>query len=124
MTDTTFSFTFRPLGLFARIKGIFAKRTFKALPRFWRDTARRGEAVKLLDIDVVTWSRICKAFTSRRKSPVFPGPTVRMTPEDLEELFGLCGYELDYSLVRTPIAYLLTRKVYNADMVRRALERV
>ena len=126
MTDTTFSFTFRPLGLFARIKGIFAKRTFKkALPEVLaRYSTTSGEAVKLLDIDVVTWSRICKGIYEPTKNLLFSlALTVRMTPEDLEELFGLCGYELDYSLVKdTVIAYLLTRKVYNADLVRRALE--
>ena len=126
MTDTTFSFTFRPLGLFARIKGIFAKRTFKkALPEVLaRYSTTSGEAVKLLDIDVVTWSRICKGrLRADEKSSVFPGPhrahdargprgavrSVRVRAG----LFPRQGHRDRLSL---------TRKVYNADMVRRALE--
>ena len=45
-----------------------------------------------------------------------------MSIEDLTELFDVCGYSFDYAQVKdTVIAYLLTRKVFNPEMMRAAL---
>ena len=125
MTDASFSFTFCPLSLFTRIKNLFKKVTLKkVLPEvLGRYGMTESEAGGLLVIDVVTWSRICKGVYEPTKNLLFSlALAAHMSIEDLTELFDVCGYSFDYAQVKdTVIAYLLTRKVFNPEMMRAAL---
>jgi hypothetical protein len=61
MTDITFSFSFEPVGFFARLKNNFSKYGFTK--NFKRMLAKYGidenEAVKGLDVDEEIWKNIC-----------------------------------------------------------------
>ncbi len=125
LTDTTFSFTFTPVGLWTRVKERFEKRTFrKLLPVVLaRYNATAEEAGTRLQIDEFTWKRICKGAYHPTKNLIFSlALALSLSLDDTLDLLAVSGFELDYSLVKdTVISYLLAKKVYNAEMVKAAL---
>ena len=126
MTDITFSFSFRTLGLFARIREHYSKyAVYKALKLLLakydltEETAWEG-----LDISKEVWVGICKGKFLPSKNLVFSlALTGNFSYEDTMSLLALCGEEMDMSLVKDVImTYLLTRKVYNRGMIDEALK--
>ena len=121
MTDTTFSFSFRTMGIFARIKNRFSKyAVYKALKQlFNKYGVSEAEALEQLNILEEVWKGICKGKFLPTKNLVFSlALTANFSFEDTRSLLILCGYEMDYSIVKdVVISYLLTRKVYNRGMV-------
>lgn len=126
MTDSTFSYTFRPLGFFARIKENFSKESFKkllpnVLAKYNTETEDAG---KLLEIDAFTWNCICKGRYLPTKNLVFSlSLAAHISLDDACELLSVCGFEFDYALVKdTVVSYLLAKSIFNAEMVKAALE--
>lgn len=126
MTDTTFSFTFHPVGFFSRIKNRFEKNSFeKLLPKVLaKYNTGEADAGRLLDIDADVWSRICKGVYAPTKNLVFSlALAAHVSFADACDLLAVCGFEFDYALVKdTVISYLLSKSIFNAEMVKAALE--
>lgn len=126
MIDSTFSFTFRPVGFFARIKENFEKNSFKKLLPgvLAKYNTGAAEAGKLLDVDAVTWSRVCKGAYWPTKNLLFSlAITSHISLEDTCDLLAVCGFEFDYALVKdTVISYLLSKSIFNGEMVKAALD--
>lgn len=126
MRDKTFSFSFRPLGFFARLKNKFSRNgTNKCL----KETLKRYnvglvEAGEQLQIEPKIWKEICKGNFSLTKNTVLSlALTSNLSMEDTENLLFVCGYEFDYTIVKdVVISYLLTQKVFNRAMIDAALE--
>lgn len=126
LTDRTFSFSFRPMGFFAKIGNRFSKYSFsknlKAVLDKYRLTAKTaGEG---LAVSEEIWGKICKGSFLPTKNLIFSlALTAQLSFEDTTYLFGLCGYEWDYAVVKdVVISYLLHSKIYNGGMVSAALE--
>lgn len=125
MTDSTFSFSFRPVSFFGRVKDSFKKDSFKKVLAavLARYNLNAESAAGLLETDGATWKKICNGQYYPTKNLLFSlALAAHFSTDDAEELFEACGFSFDYSQVKdTVVAYLLTRKVFNADMVAAAL---
>ena len=126
MWDSSFSFSFRPLGPVERLKEKYGKDSFfKKLPAlFQKYGATAGGARARLTVDEYTWNRICKGIYRPTKNLIFSlAIALRMSLEDACQLLECCQLALDYAGVKdTVIAYLLSRNIFNPEMVRAALE--
>lgn len=125
MTDFTFSFSFRPLGFFSRIKRSFDKNSFKKLLpiKLAKYNMTAEDAGKHLDIAEADWKRICKGSYLPSKNLIFSlAIVVRMSLDDACDMLSACGFEFDYALVKdTVVAYLLAKSIFNEEMVKAAL---
>ncbi len=126
MTDKTFSFSFRPLGFFAKIRELFAKVTFKktlkeVAGRYNLTVEQVGEG---LDVSPDVWKNIVKGKFYPSKNLVLSiALTARLTYQETKALLEVSDYEFDYEEVKdTVIAYLLFKGIYNPAMVQAALE--
>ena len=125
MLDTNFSFSFRPKGLFAKIKDVFFKYAFhknlkKVLEKYKLSEKEAGEG---LAVSEEIWTGICKGkFLPSLNLLYSLALTAHLSMDDTEYLFSLCEYQIDYANVRDVVlGYLLTRRVYNAEMLQAAL---
>lgn len=126
MFDKTVSFSFRPLHFFARCKNKFSKfgfpKYFRAvLNKYNADEKQVGEELALMP---EIWKGICKgSFLPTKNLILSMSMAMHFSLDDTKNLLAVCGYELDYSIVKdVVISYLLTHKVYNADMIDTALK--
>ncbi len=125
ITDKTFSFSFAPVGLFSRIKN-----TCSALG-FTKNFKRILEKYKLTEEDILAsidvsqeiWRGILKGkFLPSKNLLLSLGLTLHISLEDMEILMKLAYYFFDFAIEKDVVAYyLLSRKVYNREMVDRAL---
>lgn len=126
MTDTTFSFSFHPLGFFARIKERFSiYAVYKDLRVLFDKYGLTEEsAFEHLDISKEIWQGICKGKFLPSKNLVFSlALTAGFSYEDTLSLLELCDEEMDMAIVKdVVISYLLINKVLNRDMINAALE--
>ena len=125
MTDATFSFSFRPLGLFARIKNKYSKygfaKNFKVLlQKYGLSEADAGAG---LAISQEIWTKICKgSFLPSKNLILSLALTAQLSFEDTEYLLALFDEAFDYTIVKdVVISYLLQGKVYNRGMIDAAL---
>ena len=125
MFDKTVSFSFRPLHFFARCKNKFSKfgfpKYFRAvLNKYNADEKQVGEELAIMP---EIWKEICKGnFLPTKNLILSMSMAMHFSLDDTKNLLAVCGYELDYSIVKdVVISYLLTHKVYNADMIDTAL---
>lgn len=126
MTDITFSFSFRPLGLFSRIREHYSKyAVYKGLKTLFNkyDLTEEG-ALESLNISAEIWQGICKGkFLPSKNLVLSIALTGNFSYEDTVALLALCGEGMDMAIVKdVVISYLLTRKVYNRGMIDAALE--
>jgi hypothetical protein len=126
MTDTTFSFSFQPIGLFASLKSNYSKYGFsknfrKMLEKYGLD---EKEVLSHLNISEEIWTKVYKGRFLPTKNLIFSlALTAQLTLEDTEELLAYIFEQFDYTLVKdTVISYLLRNKVYNLDMINAALQ--
>ena len=126
MVDINFSFSFRVQKLFTRIGNIFSKYAFhknlkKVLEKYKLSEKEAGEN---LAISEEIWKNICKGKFLPSVNLLYSlALTGHLSMDDTAYLCSLCGYEVDYANVRVVvISYLLTRRVYNADMIESALK--
>ncbi|MBQ8322896.1 MAG: hypothetical protein IJX91_02900 [Clostridia bacterium] len=125
MSDKTFSFSFRTVGIFTRIKNVFSKYA----PHKWlKDIfAKCGttseEAGALLSIDKTIWKGICKGKYLPTKNLLFSlALTSQIGVDYTKDLFAVCGYEFDFTFEKdVVVSYLLEQKVYNRPMIDAAL---
>lgn len=126
MWDSSFSFSFRPLGLIDRCKERFAKDSFyKHFPAVLNKYGLTPESARgYVDVDEMTWKRICKGGCRPTKNLLFTlAISAGFSLDDLVDLLNRCDLFLDYTEVKdTVIAYLLSRNIHNPEMVRAALE--
>lgn len=126
MVDINFSFSFRVQKLFTRIGNIFSKYAFhknlkKVLEKYKLGEKEAGEN---LAISEEIWQNICKGKFLPSVNLLYSlALTGHLSMDDTAYLCSLCGYQVDYANVRdVVISYLLTRRVYNADMIESALK--
>jgi hypothetical protein len=125
LSDKTFSFSFRPLGIFSRIKNIFSKYA----PYKWLKVildkcgTNATEAGELLSVDKEIWSGICTGKYLPTKNLILSlALTSQIGIEYTKDLLALCDYELDFTYEKdVVVAYLLEQKVYNRTMIDAAL---
>lgn len=125
MIDTNFSFSFRPKKLFERIRDSFSKYAFhknlkKVLGKYKLGEKETGEN---LAVSEEIWANICKGkFLPSMNLLYSLALTAHLSMDDTAYLFSLCNFAIDYANVRDVVlGYLLTRRVYNAEMIQAAL---
>ena len=125
MFDKTFSFSFTPLGFFAKLKNKYSKygfvKFFKGL--LSRYNLTEAEALEGLAIDEEVWKGIRKGDFLPTKNLVFSlALTAHLSMDDVKKIFIICEHTLDYTLEKDVVlSYLIERKVFNREMVEAAL---
>lgn len=126
ISDTTFSFSFAPVGVFRRIGNLFSKVAFykhfnKLLERYGLSDA---EVMEQLSIDEQVWKGIKRGKFLPTKNLLYSfGLTAQISYDDLKNIFFLCDYEQDFAVVKDVVmAYLFSQKVYNRGMIDAALK--
>ena len=125
MCDKTFSFSFRTIGFFARMRNKtsqygFLKWLQLVLSRYNLAPEVAGES---LTIDKEIWKGIYKGNYLPTKNLIFSlALTAQFSMDETTNLLAVCGYEWDYTIEKdVVISYLLNHKIYNIDMIRCAL---
>ena len=126
MSDKNFSFSFRPLGFFARLSDNGSKESFR---RYFKEIARQN-AIDVnsfgasLAIEPIVWKNILKGKFYPSKNLLFAiGVAGHLNYRDTRLLLEVCGYEFQFDeVLDTVVSYLLSRGVYNIAMVQAALE--
>ena len=125
MTDVTFSFSFRPVGVFRRLKNRFSKLAFYKNLKAMLDKYGivEEEALKNLNVSDEVWKGICKGKFEPTKNLLYSlALTAQFSYDDTCALMLLCGYGFDFANVKdVVITYLLQQKVYNRLMIEEAL---
>ena len=125
MIDSTFSFSFQPIGFFAQLSSKYFKYGFTK--NFKNMLAKYGiseaEALLHLDITEEIWKNICKGkFLPTKNLLLSIALTAEFSLEDTEELLAYAYEEFDYTIVKdVVISYLLNNRVFNGEMVNAAL---
>ncbi|MBQ8885367.1 MAG: hypothetical protein IJY62_03260 [Clostridia bacterium] len=126
MFDPSFSFSFRPLGFFTRIRDKFKKVNFRKTLEavLSRNSLTKEEALSGLALDPWIWEQICKGKYYPTKNLVFSlALSAHLPSADMHEMLDVCDLALDYTSVKdVVISYLVEKRIFNADMVRAALE--
>ncbi len=125
IVDKGFSFSFRPIGFFRRIKNKFAKVSPKKVLTeiMERNKLSVEEAQKELAIDEEIWETICKGKFAPTKNTIFSLALIgHLSIEDTKSLMEINGYDFDFAVERdVVISYLLENKVFARPMIDAAL---
>lgn len=125
MTDVTFSFSFRPVGIFLRIRSKFSKyavyKNLKVIMEKYNLTD--AEVLETVDVSEEIWKGIRSGKFLPSKNLVYTvGIVGHFSHDDVSALLSLCGYEFDYTVVKDVVmSYIFTNKVFNPAMLERAL---
>lgn len=125
LADPTFSFSFRPLGVFGSLQHRFSKLGF--VRNFKRILSKYGlteqTAAEGLDVSKEIWKKICKGKFLPTKNLIFSlALTAQISLEDTEEMLIFCEEGFDYTFAKdVVVSYLLNSRVYSPAMVERAL---
>ena len=126
MIDKTFSFSFRPLNTFARLKNLFSKYGFyknfnKVLEKY---KLTDEEVLSKLDITEEIWKGIRKNKFLPSKNLIFTfALSNHLGYDDTAALLALCEYQFDYAMEKdVVVSYLLKEKIFNEDMLQAAFE--
>ena len=121
MRDKTFSFSFRPMHVFSRLKNRFSRYGF---PKWLHATLKKYNLTPIevgahLNIEAKIWKGIRNGkFMPTKNTVLSLALAANLSIEDTENLLLVCDYELDYTIVKdVVISYLLTQKVYNRAMI-------
>ena len=126
MVDKTFSFSFRTVGFFTRIRDAFSK--YAAHKWLVATLTKNGvtveEAGKALDIAPEIWRGIVKGkYLPTKNTLLSLALTAHIGEEDIKNLLLVNGYEWDFTLEKdVVICYLLQQKVFNREMIDSALK--
>ena len=125
LTDTTFSFSFRPVGKYERIKNLFSKFAFhknlkQMLDKYGTSFAEAGESLDILE---EVWKGIEKGKFEQTKNLIYSlALTAQFSYDDTCALMRLGGHHFNFADVKdVVICYLLQQKVYNRGMIDAAL---
>ena len=125
MADKTFSFSFRPIGVFSRVRNVFSKyaphKFLKAI--LDKNAVTADDAWGELAIDKEIWDGIVKGKYAPTKNLLLSlALTSHIGIEDINALFVVGDYEWDFAVEKDVVVYyLLQQKVFNKDMIERAL---
>lgn len=125
MLDLTPSFSFRPQGIFSRIRTTFSKygfaKNFKKIMEKYAFTSE--EALEKLTVSEEIWKNILKNKFLPSKNLILSLALVgHFSYEDTVALLSFCDYEFNYAVVKdVVISYLLKEKIFNEDMREKAL---
>ncbi|MBQ8658859.1 MAG: hypothetical protein IJ506_06960 [Clostridia bacterium] len=126
MTDKNFSFSFRPLGFFARIGDNFSKNSFRKWKTvvFGKYGLTNETAIEGIEISPKIWKKICGGAYYPTKNLIFSIALLNgFSVADTSDLLSVCGYRFDYTEVRdVVISYLLNKKITNAALREAAFE--
>ena len=126
LVDNTFSFSFFPYGFFRKIKLKFAEDSFHKILQgiFQRNNISEQEAGEDLDVSKEIWTNIWNGKFAPTKNLIFSIALVaRLSFEDTDTLMATIGYEWDDSIAKDVVVrYLLQQRVYNREMIDRALK--
>lgn len=126
MVDVTFSFSFRPIKLFTRIKNLFSKyAAYKTLDKLMQKYKFTDEgALTNLNVSAEIWKGIRRNKYLPSKNLIFSlGIAGQFSFEDVQTLLRLCGYNFDFTYVKDVVlSYLFKEKVFNSAMLARAFE--
>ncbi len=126
MTDTTFSFSFKPYGLFRKISNKFSKfAVHKTLNALLAQYDLTDETVlSELEISKEIWHKMKKGAFEPTKNFIYSLALVgHFSYDDTQKLMLLCNEEMDYAIVKDVVmAYLLQQRVYNDGMIKAACE--
>lgn len=126
MVDITFSFSFRPIGLFRRIKNSFSKyapnKILNGMLKKYKLTD--ADVLKTIDISPKIWKGIRKNKYLPTKNLIFSlGLVGQFSYDDLQVLLKICDYEFVYIYVKDVIMdYLFRERVFNPAMLQCALD--
>jgi hypothetical protein len=114
------------LGLFGRIRNKLSSVGFVKISRLIFEKYKLSllDAGQELDISAEIWKNISKGNYLPTKNTLFSlALSAHLTKDDAQNLLAVCGYELDYAIVKdVVVSYLLEQKVFNAQMIERALK--
>lgn len=126
LTDTAFSFSFRPRTFREKWHDLFDKNTFaKHLPSILAHSGETTESAgKKLSVLPEAWQGIVKGKYYPEKNTVLALALVcHMRPQDTNALLVLSGFSFDLSSVRDVVVeYLLERELFNPEMRDRCLQ--
>lgn len=126
MYDKTFSFSFRPLGMFARIKNKLSKYGFVKIAQmtFAKYNTTLEKALENVNVDGEICKNIAKGNFLPTKNTIFSlALSSHLTIDDTRNLLLVCDYELDPAIVKDVVlTYLIEQKVFNESMIVRALD--
>lgn len=123
--DTSFSFSFEPIGFFERLRKNGKYSFKKALEGTLKKSAITAEELgKSLTIDQKTWKKIYSGDFAPTKNLIFSiALTARVSYEDTCYMLATRGMEFDYAIEREAvISYLLKQKIFNEEMIKSAFE--
>ncbi|MBE5745567.1 MAG: hypothetical protein E7355_05500 [Clostridiales bacterium] len=122
--DKGFSFSFRPIGLFRRIKNAFVKNSPKKVLTQLLDKYKtdKESAIEDLKIEKEIWRNICKGKFAPTKNTIFSlALTGHYSLQDAVLLLQVNGYAFDFDEERdVVVAYLLEKKVFARPMIEAA----
>ena len=125
LSDKTFSFSFRPLGFFAKISDKFARENFrKTLQEVAHGYNVAPAALGAeLEISPKVWKKILRGSFYPSKNLIFSlAISAHFNYRETKALLQICGYDFDFTEPRDVVlSYLLYRGVYNQTMVDAAL---
>lgn len=125
MGDTTFSFSFKPLGFFSKLRCKFSKyaphKNLNAL--LVKNDISDETVLSELEISEEIWRKMKKGAFVPTKNFIYSLAIIgHISMEDTSALMLLCDYEFDYANVKdVVISYLLEQRVYNRGMIDSAL---
>ena len=124
--DQTFSFSFVVQSFFERVGNVFRKKSPGRVLRklLARHSLSKDAMQELLTIDKEVWNGIYKGtFIPSKNAALSIAFAAEFTVEEADELFEVCGYGWDFTLVKdTVLSYLLINRVYNVEMLKSACE--
>lgn len=126
MSDKTFSFTFRTMNFFTRIRNRkFYKGAVTAVKETFKKYGLSGETLpEGVAIDPQIWQNICKDKFLPSKNLIFTlALTAHFSVGDTQMLLEACDYAFDFAIEKdVVVAYLLEQKMFNRDMIDAALK--
>ncbi len=123
--DKTISFSFNTVGLFKRLRKRqqykIAHQTFVSILKLYQ---MDKDSIDGLEIDGEIWNNIRKGKYLPSKNLIFSLALLgHLTAEDTQKMLNVYDYDFEYAIEKdVVIAYLLTRKVFNAEMIKAALD--
>ena len=118
--DLTFSFSFRPVGFFGRMKAKFSQNAFYKTLTVVMATydVKDADVLEALDVSEEIWGKIRKGTFLPTKNLLHSFALfAHLSFEDAHRLLLLAGYDFDYAVVKDVIiSYLLEQKAYNITM--------
>ncbi len=126
MTEYTFSFSFRPLKFFEKLRCNRSKYSFKKV--FAAICAKYSlsaeDALKTCDINEKTRKRILKGEYYPTRNLIFTlALTCGFSEQDTDVLMQTCGFVYDYAVVKdVVVSYLIANKVLNPAMIQAAFD--